>query len=73
MDPAQQQLLAQTLALSALLAGTLQYELLLRRRSERRIALDQEAEIARTGLSGLVRVTLLADQEVSRPRARSAR
>jgi hypothetical protein len=73
MDPAQQQLLAQTLALSALLAGTLQYELLLRRRAERRIALDQEAEIARTGLSGLVRVTLLADQEVSRPRARSAR
>jgi hypothetical protein len=62
MDPAQQHVLAQSLALAALLAGTLQYRLLLRRRAERRAALDQDAEIARTGLSGLVRVTLLADQ-----------
>jgi hypothetical protein len=62
MDPAQQQLLGQTLALAALVAGTLQYDLMVKHRAERRAATQLDDEIKRYGLVGLVRVMLLDDQ-----------
>jgi len=62
MDPGMQTLLTQYLALCALIAGTLQYEFMLRRRSERRAATQLDDEINRYGLVGLVRVMLLNDQ-----------
>ena len=57
MLESQQQLLAQSLALCGLLAATLQYASLLRRRAERRAAEHLLAEVRHQGLGALLRIS----------------
>jgi hypothetical protein len=57
MLESQQQLLAQSLALCGLLAATLQYAILLRRRAERRTAESLLAEVRHQGLGALLRIS----------------
>ena len=54
-----EQLLAQSLACVGLIAATLEYAILVRHRSDRRLALAQIAEVQETGLRGLVRLFLI--------------
>jgi hypothetical protein len=55
---ASRELLTQSLALSALVAGTLEYAVLVRHRVDRRMEAAQIAEVQRSGLRALVRVFL---------------
>jgi hypothetical protein len=50
------------LTLIALVAGTLQYAILMRHRAVRRYELLMDASIAEAGLRGLVRVVLIDEQ-----------
>ena len=58
---ASRELLTQSLALTALVAGTLEYAVLVRHRLDRRVEAAQIAEVQRSGLPALVRV-LLAEE-----------
>jgi hypothetical protein len=58
-------LLAQSLAYAAMIAGTLEYAILVRHRTDARRATAQVAEVEQTGLQGLVRV-FLADEGAER-------
>jgi hypothetical protein len=50
------------LTLAALVAGTLEYAILMRHRAVRRYELLMDASIAEAGLRGLVRVVLIDEQ-----------
>jgi hypothetical protein len=50
--------LGQLLSMAALLAATCEYAEIIRRRQLARVLIRQEAEVARSGLQGLVRVFL---------------
>jgi hypothetical protein len=64
--------MAQALSLILLLAGTLQYSILLEKRHERRWERQRDALIRDTGLQALVRITLIDEQMTRRqPRRRS--
>ena len=56
------------LTLTALIAGTLEYAILMRHRAVRRYELLMDASIAEAGLRGLVRVVLIDEQIRRRPR-----
>jgi hypothetical protein len=55
------------LTLTALVAGALEYAILMRHRETRRYDLRMDASIAEAGLRGLVRVVLI-DEQIPRPR-----
>jgi hypothetical protein len=61
------------LTLSALIAGTLEYALLMRHRELRRYELRLDESIAEAGLRALVRVVLIDDQLPARPKRRLPR
>jgi hypothetical protein len=56
------------LTLTALIAGTLEYAILMRHRETRRYELRLDESIAEAGLRALVRVVLIDDQLPARPR-----
>lgn len=60
------------LTLAALVAGTLEYAILMRHRAVRRYELLMDASIAEAGLRGLVRVVLI-DEQIPRPSRRRFR
>jgi hypothetical protein len=60
MDPTHETL-QQALSLAALVAGTLQYAIVLRRRADRRAEERYSREVQELGLRGLVRVLLVED------------
>ena len=55
------------LTLAALIAGTLEYAILMRHRAVRRYELLMDKSIAEAGLRGLVRVVLINEQVKQRP------
>ena len=61
------------LSLTALIAGTLEYAILMRHRETRRYELRLDESIAEAGLRALVRVVLIDDQLPTRPRRRFPR
>jgi len=66
------ELLTQSLALSALIAATLEYAVVVRHRLDRRLEAAQIAEAQQVGLGALVRVILIDDEQPRRPRLRHA-
>jgi len=66
------ELLTQSLALSALIAATLEYAVVVRHRLDRRLEAAEIAEAQQVGLGALVRVILIDDEQPRRPLLRHA-
>ena len=56
------------LTLTTLVAGALEYTILMRHREARRYDLRMDASIAEEGLRALVRIVLINEQQAPRPR-----